>query len=156
MARGNIFSCTVRNSGKSAEIVAAVRKCVELGLIPDIYIWLGDDVQNSCTVCEKWSAVKIFDDHVRKLNEFDNNAQGLIITSKPAGFNELVFNMSNHASCSEILNLTAKIRPEKIVFVHGTQMLNTPRNVLREIPERFGNSINALHSINGEEINLKE
>lgn len=150
----NIFMCTVRNSGKAAEIVAAVKKCVEFDLIPALKIWLDTDAEISCKACEKWGAAKIFDDSVEKLSDCDFNSEGLIISSQPLGFDELFFNMSNHADCSGILKLIATTRPDKIIFVHGTPSFAGARNVLREIPERFGTAVDVVHSINGIEFNL--
>ena len=154
LTRNNIFMCTVRNSGKAAEIVAAVKKCVELNLIPDIKIWLDTDAENSCKVCEKWGETKIFDDRVASLSDCDFKSCGLVISSQDLGFEELFFNMSNHADCGGILKLIAKTRPDKIIFVHGVPSYTGSRNVLREIPERFGTSITAIHSVNGIEFDL--
>ena len=152
----DIFTCTFRNSGKSAEIAAAVNLCADTGLIPDMDIWIDDSCLEICKTCETWGAAKIFNRRVKHLERYYYGLDGCVITSgSSGGLYDLGFNMSNHADCGGILNLIALTKPDRVIFVHGSPSSDGTRNILQEVPERFGTSaIETLHCLNGQEINL--
>ncbi|MBQ7216791.1 MAG: MBL fold metallo-hydrolase [Synergistaceae bacterium] len=152
----DIFTCTFRNSGKSAEIAAAINLCADTGLIPDMDIWIDDSCLEICRVCEKWGSAKIFNGRTKPLGRYYYGIRGCVVSSgSSGGLYDLGFNMSNHADCGGILNLIARTKPDRVIFVHGLPVSDGTRNILQEITERFGGSaIEALHSINGQELNL--
>ena len=154
----DIFTCTFRNSGKSAEIAAAINFCADTGMIPDMDIWIDDSCLEICKICEKWGTAKIFNGRIKPLGRYYYGllANGCVITSgSSGGLYDLGFNMSNHADCGGILNLTARTKPDRVIFVHGVPVSDGTRNILQEVSERFGASaIETLHSINGQEVNL--
>ena len=156
----DLFACPVRNSGKAPEIALAVRECLRKNLIPNLNIWLDESCEAFCRVCEKWNAVNILGEHIKSLNEFTYGSRGLVISGESKSrLPNLAFNMSNHADCDGILDLIFKTKPDKIIFVHGVPLVTSPRNIINEIRERFGNSIEVIHSSNSQEIplfNIKE
>ena len=66
----------------------------------------------------------------------------------------LSLNMSNHADSSDILKLIRRTRPDRVILVHGVPFENGTHNIINEVHERYGASIETTHSINSQEINL--
>ena len=155
LAHTDVFTCTVRNSGKAAEISAAVSECVAQGLIPEIDIWIDTGCEASCRACEKHGTRQIFSEHVRPLERYSYGLKGMIITGRPSGgLYDVYLNMSNHADSWEILRLIQRTKPDRVIFVHGVPSENGTHNIINEVRERFGTSIEVIHSTNLQEINL--
>ena len=155
LARSDTFTCIVRNSGKAAEISAAVSECMSRGLIPEIDIWIDTVCEKSCRACEKWGTRQIFGEHVRPMEKYFYGMRGMIITGKTLGrMRNLGLNMSNHADSYDILKLIHATRPDRVIFVHGVPFEDGTHNIIKEVCERYGASIETEHSINSQEINL--
>ena len=155
LAKADVFTCTVRNSGKAAEISAAVSECMRQGLIPEIDIWVDAMCEKSCRACEKWGTRQIFSEHVRPMERYFYGMRGMIITGRPSGrLYNLSLNMSNHADSYEIMKLIHITQPDRVIFVHGVPYDNGTHHIVNEVRERYGASIEADHSINSQEINL--
>ena len=155
LAKSDVFTCLVRNSGKAAEISAAVSECMRQGLIPEIDIWVDAMCEKSCRVCEKWGTRQIFSERVRPLERYFHGMNGMIITGRPSGrLYNLSLNMSNHADSYEIMKLIQATKPDRVIFVHGVPYDNGTHHIVREVQERYGTSIEVTHSTNSQEINL--
>lgn len=155
LAHSDIFTCTVRNSGKAAEIAATVTECMNKKYIPDIDIWIDSGCEASCRACEKWGTRQIFSEHVRPLERYSYGMSGMIITGRSSGgIYDIYLNMSNHADSYDILNLIHRTKPDKVIFVHGVPCENGTHNIVEEVRERYGTSIEAIHAENLQEINL--
>ena len=150
----DIFTCTQQTSGKSIEIAAALDYCADNEMIPDIDIWLDKSCWELFRVFEKYGNGRKFSERVKFLDD-ERKIKGCVIsTGNSDGLYELGVNMSNHADCEGILDIIGKTKPDRIIFVHGSPALNGTRNIIQEVHERFGASIELTHSINGREINL--
>lgn len=155
MNHTDTFTCTLRNAGKESEFALAVKECVTFGLIPDIDIWIDPDFCGICSAVSKWGKSQILGGNVRLLDDFRNFRGGCVITpGNFGGYYELGFNMPNHSDCGEILNLIARIKPDRIIFIHGIPLTGGTRNILHEVRERFGSSVETIHATDGTEINL--
>lgn len=156
MNHSYLITCPVRNSGKAPEITLAVLECMHRKLIPEFDIWLDDSSEAFCRVCEKWNGINILgEQHIKPINDYVQGSMGLIISGENfSRLPSLAFNMSNHADCDGILDLIFKTKPDKIIFVHGVPLIKSPRNIVNEVRERFGDSIEVIHGINGQEIPL--
>ncbi len=155
LAKSDVFTCTVRNSGKAAEITAAVSECMSQGLIPEIDIWVDAMCEKSCLACEKWGTRQIFSEHVQPMRRYSHDMKGMIITGRPSGrMYNLTLNMSNHADSCEIMKLIQAVKPERVIFVHGVPYDDGTHHIVNEVRERYGSSIEAEHSINLQEMNL--
>ena len=149
------FTCRVRNSGRAAEISAAVCECIRLGLIPEMNVFIGGGCLESCMACEKWGEYSIFGEHVRPADEYSGGRGGMIITGRAVNCQyEFAPVMSNHADSFGILELISRVNPDKVILVHGVPAEDGIHNIPIEIRERFGNNIEVVHSINGRTINL--
>ena len=155
LAKSDVFACVVRNSGKAAEISAAVSECMSQGMIPEIDIWIDTGCEKSCRACEKWGTRQIFGGHVRPWERYSHDMRGMIITGRPSGrMRYLSLNMSNHADSYEIMNLINITRPSRVIFVHGVPYEGGTHHIVREVQERYGTKIEVVHSSNSQEINL--
>lgn len=155
MNRTGTFTCTLRNAGKESEFALAVNECVNLSLIPDIDIWIDPEFSGICSAVSKWGKSQILGGRVRLLDDWRNFHGGCVITpGNFGGYYELGFNMPNHSGCDEILNLIARTKPDRIIFIHGIPLTGGTRNILQEVRERFGSSIETIHSTDGTETNL--
>ena len=87
--------------------------------------------------------------------EYTHSMNGMIIAGKLLrGLNEFSPSMTNHADTCEIINLISRTKPDKVILVHGIPLMNTQHNLPDEIRECFGGSVEVVHSVNGQEINL--
>ena len=151
----DIFTCRVMNTGRAAEIAAAVCECMRLGLIQEMDIFIDAGCIETCRACEKWGEYQIFGEHVRPLEGYTYGRNSMIITGRPSALPyEFAPIMTNHADTFGILELVSIVKPDKVIFVHGTPLENGAHNIPLEIRERFGESIEVVHSINGRTINL--
>lgn len=148
------FGYNARISGRAAEFTASILECMRLGLIPEMNIWLDNDSWESCRLSEKWGDSRIFGQHTRHLKDYHGSG-GVIVSGRPLyGLEEPDYKFFNHADCDDILKLISVTRPDKIIFIHGIPMNNTARNILSEVHERFGTSIESVHALNGQDIEL--
>ena len=155
LAKSDVFACVVRNSGKAAEISAAVSECMSQGMIPEIDIWIDTGCEKSCRACEKWGTRQIFGGHVKPWERYSHGMSGMVITGRPSGrMRYLTLNMSNHADSYEIMNLINITRPSRVIFVHGVPYEGGTHHIVREVQERYGTKIEVVHSSNSQEINL--
>lgn len=152
LEKTDTFVCTNKNAGRPAEIAAAVLECMRLGMIPEFDIMIDAGCLEVCKACEKWGEYKIFGEHAVR---FEAYRPGMILTGRALNW-QYNFSpmMSNHADSFGILDLISRVKPDKVILVHGVPQENSTHNVPIEIRERFGDSVEAVHSTNGRTINL--
>ena len=94
----DIFTCKVMNTGRAAEIAAAVCECVRLGLIAEMDIFIDAGCLESCRACEKWGDYPIFGEHVRPFEGYTFGRDSMIITNRASAWPyEFTPIMTNHA-----------------------------------------------------------
>jgi len=64
------------------------------------------------------------------------------------------YRLSAHASCAGILGLIERVRPRKVVFVHGCPNFAGKTDIMRDAFLRFGSSVEFHQSLNGSTIHL--
>ena len=62
------------------------------------------------------------------------------------------YRLSAHADSEGILTLIEKVRPKKVIFVHGIPQSRTKISILRETFRRFQGKIDVYHANNGTQI----
>lgn len=155
MNHSRTFTSTFRNAGKESEFALAVKECAERGLIPDIDIWIDPEFCGICSAVSRWGKSQVIGGRIKLFDNCRKIPEGCVITSGSiGGYYELGFNMPNHSDCDGMLNLIARTRPDRIIFIHGTPIEGGTRNILQEVRERFGTSIETTHGIDGQETNL--
>ena len=151
----DIFTCRLLNTGRAAEIAAAVCECMRLGIVPEMDIFIDAGCLETCRACEKLGDYQIFGEHVRPLEGHTFGRDSMIITGRAAAWPyEFAPVMTNHADTSGILELISAVKPDRVILVHGVPTRNGTHNIQLEIRERFGESVEVVHSINGQSINL--
>lgn len=163
---GRLAECRVRSVGRPAELALAINECMEHGSCPSADIWIDRSCAAGCRAIEQFGGKKIIGTGRIKLYDpylDGRDIEGIIIHSRSGSFNagyddnsNVLYEgdccLSNHADCSGILTLIARVMPRRVVLVHGTPRDGSFRNVADEARERFGTLVEVIHSVNGQEI----
>lgn len=144
--------------GQAPEFVLAVKAARDEGSIANVPIWILPSAEADFNVCEHFG-IRILGPGIgfaaAQKHGFRNREAAVYVghwgpgSLRNPGKETSVNCLTCHADCNGMLELVSRVRPKKVLLIHGQPVFGNSRNIIEEIHECFGSLMTVQHVKNG-------